>query len=168
MKQFLETGKIVALFGLRGELKINPWCDSPEFLAQLERLYFADGTEIKLEKARVQKNVVVAKLAGVETTEAAQAFIGRVVYMNRADVELEEGAYFVQDLLGVRVLHAITGEPYGEICEVTQTGAADLWHIRTKKGEELLFPAAAEFITEINLEGGVIRVCPPEGLFDAV
>ncbi|MFT3950433.1 MAG: ribosome maturation factor RimM [Oscillospiraceae bacterium] len=168
MKQYLEIGKIVAIFGIKGEVKVQPWCDSPEFLAEFDTLYDKDGAPVEIVSARAAKNVTVMKLAGVDTVAAAQALIGRVLYINRDDVELDEGCYFIQDLIGLRAENAQTGEVYGVLSDVSQTGAADIYHIKTADGRELLFPAAGEFVEETDLEGGVIRILPPEGLFDAL
>ena len=92
MKQYLEIGKIVSVFGLKGEIKVQPWCDSPELLCEFDTLYWKSGTPVKVERARVQKNIVVMKLEECDTVEAAQKLRGRVLYMDRNDVELEEGA----------------------------------------------------------------------------
>lgn len=73
-KQFLECGKIVTTHGIKGEVKVQPWCDSPDFLLDFETLFLRRGeTPLTVERARVQKNMVVLKIAGVDTPEAAAA-----------------------------------------------------------------------------------------------
>ena len=166
MKRFLEIGKIVSVFGLRGEVKIQPWCDSPDFLCEFDTLYYKSGTPVSIERARVQKNIVIMKLEGTDTVEGAQALRGRVLYMDREDVELEEGAYFVQDLIGLEVRDAATDELYGTITEVSETGANDVYHIKAPDGRMLYIPAIPDVVRETDLEGGRMLIIPLDGLFD--
>ena len=105
MKQFLEIGKIVATRGVRGEVRVQPWSDSPEFLCEFDMLYLDEGKKtIEIERSFVQKNVVVMKLKGIDTVEKAQEMRNSILYMDRDDVELPEGSYFVQDLIGLSVI----------------------------------------------------------------
>ena len=92
MEQLLETGKIVSVHALKGEVKVEPWCDSPDFLAEFDEL-FLDGEWVEVERARVQKNMVILKLQGVDTPEAAGRLVGKILYIDRDQVELEEGTY---------------------------------------------------------------------------
>ena len=166
MKRYLELGKIVSVFGLKGEVKVQPWCDSPDFLCEFDTLYYKSGTPVNVERARVQKNIVVMKLEGTDTVEAAQALRGRVLYMDREDVELEEGAYFVQDLIGLEVRDAETAQVYGTITEVSETGANDVYHIKSPEGRMLYVPAIPDVVKETDIEGGAMLITPLDGLFD--
>lgn len=166
MKRYLEIGKIVSVFGLKGEVKVQPWCDSPDFLCEFDTLYYKSGTPVNVERARVQKNIVVMKLEGTDTVEAAQALRGRVLYMDREDVELEEGAYFVQDLIGLEVRDAETAQVYGTITEVSETGANDVYHIKSPEGRMLYVPAIPDVVKETDIEGGAMLITPLDGLFD--
>lgn len=166
MKQYLEIGKIVSVFGLKGEVKVQPWCDSPELLCEFDTLYWKSGTPVKVERARVQKNIVVMKLSGCDTVEEAQKLRGRVLYMNRDDVELEDGSYFVQDLIGMKVLDAVSGEEYGELTEVSETGANDVYHIKSPEGKMYYIPAIPDVVKETDIEGQVMKITPLPGLFD--
>ena len=106
-KPFLECGKIVSTHGIAGEVRVQPWCDSPQDLEGIRTLYFDRGaTPVGVLRARAHKNVVLLKLEGVDTVEAAQALRGRVLWAAREDIPLEEGEYFVQDLLGMEVFDA--------------------------------------------------------------
>ncbi|MBP1548296.1 MAG: 16S rRNA processing protein RimM, partial [Oscillospiraceae bacterium] len=110
MKKYLEIGKIVAVQGLKGEVRVEPWCDSAEFLCEFDRLYFSKGeTPVDVVRSRPHKNIVLMKLDGVDTPEDAQKLRGKILYMDRDDVELEEGCYFVQDLIGLEVVDADDG-----------------------------------------------------------
>ena len=144
VKKYLEAGKIVSVFGIKGEIKVQPWCDGPEFLCGFDTLYYKSGTPV----------------------EEAQKLRNRVLYIDRDDVELDEGCYFVQDLIGLEVVDADSGESYGKITDVSQTGANDVYHITDEKGNVKLIPAIPEVVAETDIEGGVMKITPLEGLFD--
>lgn len=76
VKKYLEAGKIVSVFGIKGEIKVQPWCDGPEFLCGFDTLYYKSGTPVEIERSRVAKNIVVMKVKGVDTvgggSEASQ------------------------------------------------------------------------------------------------
>lgn len=166
MKQFLEIGKIVSTRGIKGEVRVQPWSDSPDFLCEFDTLYLDEGKKsIEIERSFVQKNVVVMKLKGVDTVEKAQDMRNKILFMDRNDVELEEGSYFVQDLLGLTVIDADKNEEIGSLCDVTETGANDVYHI--KSGEkEYLIPAIPDVIEKIDLDDGKMYIHKMKGLFD--
>ncbi len=166
-KRFLEVGKIVSTHGVRGEIKVLPWCDSAEFLTEFEELYFDEGrTPVSIENARVHKGMAILKLEGVGDLDKANTYRGKVLYMDREDVELQPGTYFIQDLIGLAVVDADTGEEYGTLCDVTQTGANDVYHIRTPQGKEYLIPAIEQVIEKTDIAGGKLLIHPLEGLFE--
>ena len=166
-KEFLEIGKIVSTCGLKGEVRVLPWSDSPDFFMSLSSLYFEEGAQkLTVQKARPQKNVVILKLSGVDTIEAANALRGKVLYMSRADVTLPERTFFVQDLIGLRVIDGDDrAVEYGLLSDVSQTGANDVYHI-TKNGKTTLIPAIRQVVEETDVEKGIMRIRPMKGLFD--
>ena len=165
-QQYLDAGQIVSTHGIRGEVKVLPWADGPEFLTLFDRVYLK-GREYVLESARVQKTCVLLKLQGVDTVEAAQALRDTVVQVDREDVELEEGTYFIADLIGLRVVDADDPElVYGELTDVSQTGANDVYHVRFADGKERYVPAIPQVVIQTDLENGVLRIRPLDGLFD--
>lgn len=165
-KKFLEIGKIVTTHGVMGEVKVYPWCDTPDFLAEFSRLYLHKGKDpVLVQRARVQKNMVLMKLEGTDTMEAAQALRGQILYADRADMPLEEGEYFIQDLIGLSVKDADTGEEYGVLSDVSQTGANDVYHIQKPGEAEKLIPAIKEVVIQTDIDGGVMKIRPLKGLF---
>lgn len=109
-KKFLEIGKIVTTHGVMGEVKVYPWCDTPAFLTGFSTLYFHKGKDpVSVQQARVHKNMVLLKLQGIDTVEAAGA-AQQILYADRADMPLEKGEYFIQDLIGLTVVDAGTGK----------------------------------------------------------
>lgn len=171
-KAFLEIGKIVSTHGLHGEVRVQPWCDSPEFLCSFSTLYRVDGTPIAVQSARVQKDMAVLRLEGIETVEAANVLRGTVLYLRREDVQLDEGVYFIQDLLGMAVLDADTGERYGVIDDVLETGANDVYVVQAmnevgeKTAKKYMVPAIPDVVIETDVAQGIMRIRPLEGLFD--
>jgi 16S rRNA processing protein RimM len=166
-KQFLEAGKIVAVQGLKGEIRAEVWCDSPEFLCAFKSLYFDGGREkLEIERSRPHKGTLaVIKIKGIDTPEDAAKIRGKILFINRDDAKLDENSYFIQDLLGMKVMDADSGEDYGEIIEVSATGANDVYHI--KKGERVvLVPAIPDVVVKTDVDSGEMLIRPLKGLFD--
>lgn len=166
-KQFLEAGKFVTTHGIMGELKAYPYCDGPDFLCGFDTIYLApDGSKpVKVTSARVQKNVTLIRLAGVDSIESARPYINKMFYIDRQTVQLPQGRYFVQDLIGCEVRDDATGEVYGTIADVSDNGASNIYEIKTPKGA-VWFPAVKEFLGKTDLANGVITVKPIGGMFD--
>ena len=160
--RYLEAGKIVNTHGIAGEVKILPWADEPTFLLPFETLYI-DQQPVKLRSARVHKNCVLAKFEGVDDVNAAMRLRDKVVYIDREDVELEEGAFFLADLMGLEVRDAASGEVLGHIHDVLTPPASNVYVVRGGE-RELMIPAVPQFIAETSIEGGYIRVNMMEGL----
>ena len=106
-------------------------------------------------------------LEGVDSVEEAEKLRNQVLYMDRDEVELEEGVYFIQDLIGLEVLDVDTGKSYGKLTDVMQTGANDVYEVKDADGKTGLIPAIPDVVQETDLDGGVMRMRPLEGLFDA-
>ena len=107
--RFLEAGQIVNTHGIQGEVKIVPWCDSPEFLCDFNTLYI-DEKPVKVRSARIHKGNVLAFLEGVDDVNAAMRLKGKTVFIDRTGVELPDGRHFLADLMGLEVRDAETGE----------------------------------------------------------
>lgn len=166
-KQFLEAGKIVNTHGIRGEVKIMPYCDSAELLAEFDRLFMGKNhDEINILNARVFKNMVIAKIEGVNTPEDANKLRNKMLYMHRDDLELDENTFFIQDLIDMEVRDADDSDKvYGTIADVLQTGANDVYVIKAD-GKELLVPAIPDVIVSTDIESNIMTIRPLEGLFD--
>lgn len=164
-KQFLEAGRIIGTHGVHGEVRVQPWCDSPEFLSQFKTLYYDEGKTPVRVKSRPHKNMALITLEGVATVQDAAALRGRMLYLNREDAHLKQGSYFIQDLIGLRVVDADSGEEYGTLTDVIATGANDVYSVRTPKGE-VLIPAVPSVILETDVDGGLMRIRAIKGMFD--
>ncbi|MBQ6387814.1 MAG: 16S rRNA processing protein RimM [Ruminococcus sp.] len=166
-KQFLESGKIVGTHGIKGEVRIDPWCDSPEFLCAFKRLYLDEtGSSVMEVKSRPHKHITLAKIKGVDSIEEAERLRGKIVYIDRADIALGEGVHFVQDLLGLEIRDADSGRFYGTLTDVLRTGANDVYEITSQDGKKYLAPVIDEVVTEINTDGGYVLLRPMKGIFE--
>lgn len=166
-KEFLECGKIVTTHGIAGEIKLNPWCDSPEELLDIETFYLDEGkTPVKATRVRAHKNMAIIKLEGYDGIEASQALRGKVLYARRSDFPLEEGQYFISDIIGLTVVDADDNHEYGKVCEVSSTGANDVYHIAFLDGSIKLIPVIKQVIISTDIDAGVLKIRPLAGLFD--
>ena len=169
IKDYLEVGQIVGTHGVRGEIRVNPWADSPEFLKQFKQLYFDAKEEksIRVLSARVHGNIVLMRLDGVDTVEAASALRNKVLYMRRSDAKLKEGTYFIAELIGCQVMDADEPEKcYGTLTDVSETGANDVWYITDEKGTEYLIPAIPSVVIETDVAKNKVVIRPLKGIFD--
>lgn len=161
MKQYLEIGKIVNIHGIKGEVKIQPWADSPEFLCGLKTVWL-DGGAIPVLSARVHGGNVLMRLQGVDGPEAAGALKGKILFADRADAALPEGRVFLEDLIGLSVRSADTGETLGTLREIIPMPARSLYSVVGEK--QYLIPDAPEFIKALRPEEGYILVHLLEGM----
>ena len=164
-KKYLECGKIVSTHGIQGEIKIQHWCDYPEYLCGFEHLYLDNGAKkLEVERARVHKGMVMLKIAGIGDIDSAAALRGKTLYLDR-DNAPEDGETFLQDILGAEVRNADSGEAYGTLSDVFETGANDVYEITRADGGKLLFPAIPQVLVSRDAEAGIVLIRPLRGLF---
>ena len=166
MKKFLECGRIVNTHGVSGALVIESWCDSPQALASLPTFYILEKGEyipMQVRQASLYKDRVLAKLSGITSPEAASVLKNTVIYADRGDIQLKEGDFFIQDLIGLPVFEQTRGVQYGILSDVVSYGASDLYEVDTGKGK-VLVPAVPEFIKKTDLAKG-IYIQAIEGMF---
>ncbi len=155
--QFIEAGEVVTTHGVRGEMKVLPWGDSPDFLTEFDRVRI-DGTEYKVESCRVQKTCNLIKLQGIDTMEAAQAMHGKTVEIYRSDVD--DDIIFAAELIGITVLS--DGIEIGKITEVLDYPGNKVYVV---KGEhEYMIPAVKAFVLSTDMENERMQVKLIEGM----
>lgn len=166
-KEFLEAGKIVGTHGVAGMVRIQSWCDSNEFFCKFKKLFLNDNGagEIIVSSAKPHGNVVIAKLKGYDSIDAAETLRNKVVYVNRNQMNLEEGAYLIQDLIGCSVFDIDSGAFLGKISDVSKTGANDVWHIEND-GREYLIPKIADIVKLVDIDNEKVMIKPIKGIFD--
>jgi len=164
LEQYLEVGKVTNTHGIMGEVRVQPWADSPEFLCRFKTLYVdSSHWPIKVERARVHKNMAILKLEGVTDVPSALAMRNAILYIDRKDADLPEGTFFLADLMGLEARDAQSGQVLGKIADVLTLPASNVYVI--KGGErEIMVPAVSQFIAETNVEEGFVRINMMEGL----
>ena len=160
MEKYLEIAKIINTHGVKGEVKLEPWTDSPEFLAQFKRFYI-DGKPYKLLKYSVQKHFLIAKLEGVDDVNAAMVLKNKTVCGDRGDVKLEKGRFFIQDIIGASVVDE-SGAELGKLTEVLDLPAGNVYVVKGER--EILIPAVPEFVLKTDAKAGVVTVRLIDGM----
>ena len=166
-KKYLECGKIINTHGVRGAVKLESWCNSPEEMADLSRMFIKRGDEMDMltvKRASVFKQFVIAEIEEICDIDTAAALKGTVLYAAREDFHLEEGDYFIADLIGLAVIDVNSGKQYGTLSEVINRGASDIYVVNTPDGERMM-PAVEEFVKRVDVESG-IYISPIEGMFE--
>jgi 16S rRNA processing protein RimM len=164
MKQFLEIGKIVNTHGINGEIKVQPWCDTPDILTQFDILYFQDQSPLRILSARVHKGCVIMRAEGIDSMEKATALRERILYMNREDIELPEDLVFIQDIIGLSVYDQRLERVMGTLKDVLTNPANDVYVIQDGD-KQYLVPAVREFLKDVDLEKGLITICTIPGMY---
>ena len=165
--EYIECGRIINTHGCQGGLKLESWCNSAKDLAELERVFLLEKggyVEKKVKRASVFKQFVLMDLEGIESEEAANALRNTEVFAAREDLPVEEGSFFIADLIGLPVKHADTNELLGKLVDVNTSNARDLYVVKNQKGE-FYIPAVPEFITSIDPDDA-IYVRPIPGLIE--
>lgn len=155
--QFVEAGEIVNTHGIKGEIKVLPWLDSPEDLCEFDRCRIA-RKDYEIELARVQKTCALIKLKGVDTMEDAQALRGKTVLLYRDDISDE--IIFAAELVGVEVFCG--EEKIGEVAEVLDYPGNKVYVVKGEK--EYMIPAVKEFILDTDMENNRMQVKLLEGM----
>ena len=169
MEDFLQVGVITATHGIRGEVKVFPTTDDPERFLDLETVYLDTGREKKLltiSSVKFFKQFVILKFKEFDNINDVEPFRKKCRLVTRDQaVPLEEDEYFIADLIGLRV---ITDEDkvLGELTDVLETGANDVYQVTDENGKEILLPAIKDCILSVDLEKGEMKVHILEGLLD--
>lgn len=163
--ELIETGKIVGTHGIAGDVKVQAWADSPDVLLDFEYIYI-DGRRFDIEYARIHKNNVLYKFYGIDNLNKAELMRNKIIYVDRSFFDLEEGEFFIKDLLTLTVVDADSGKNYGMITDVLKTGANDVYEITDADGTARMIPAIKDVIIETDIENKIMKIRPLNGLFD--
>lgn len=166
MKKYLEAGAVINKRGLKGELKVDSYCDSTEVFCTIKVLYLDENGEkpVKVLSAKEYKGFAYIMLEGITTPEQADRLRGTVLYADRDSIPIDDGGYFIDDLLGLTVYDADSGKIYGKVTEVFNSGASDIYTVNDGEKNYYL-PAVDEFIVDVDFDKG-IAVRPIPGIFD--
>ncbi len=170
MEDLFQIGAVTSTHGLRGELKVYPTTDEPARYHKLKEVILDTGKEqlsLKIEHARLFKQMVIIKFEGFDHINEVEKFKGAKLYVMRENaLELREDEYYFADLAGLRV-ETEEGQLLGKVTDILQTGANDVYVIGRERQKDLLIPAIKDCVKQIDLENGrmVIHLLP--GLLEA-
>ena len=170
--RFIECGKIINTHGCHGDVKAEPWTDTPRDLVELGRVFIGEGEEkreLKILRGSVmQGRFLMLSLEGVTDMNAADSLRNTVLYADREDFHLEEGQYFLSDAIGLPVLDGREGREgklLGTVTDISPNAASHIYTVTTPKGAEVLVPAIPVFVTEVR-PGEYVRMTPIDGMFE--
>lgn len=169
MEDLLQVGVITTTHGVRGEVKVFPTTDDPARFKKLKKVILDTGKEqldLDVQSVKFFKNLVILKFKQFDNINDVEKYKNADLLVTRENaVKLQPGEYFIVDLIGLQGV-SDEGENLGELTDVIQTGANDVY-VFTKKGEaDLLVPKIPDCVKEINLEKGTVLVHLLPGLRD--
>lgn len=160
--EFIEIGQIVNTHGIKGEVKLNPWTDDINDLLDLDVFYEKDGKPLEVQNSRIHKNVLIIKFRDISTMNDAEKMKGKTLYTEK--MPLPEGRYYIKDLIGLDVIE--NGEKLGVLTDVFNTGANDIYEVKTPDGKRIYLPVIEGVIGDVNLDAKTMEVTIPDGLLD--
>lgn len=168
--EWATIGKVVALFGVHGELKVRLLTDIPNRFAELESVHVGpDHTLQRIQGIRPYKSeMIVLKLEGIDDANAAEALRNQDLSIPLSNLaKLPPDSYFQHDILGLQVI-TLDGRNLGTIVDIIVTGSNDVYSIKTPGGSQLLIPAIKDVIKQIDLIRHTMHIDPLPGLLDNV
>ena len=160
MPEYLAVGIVLKPQGLKGEIKVKPLTDDPQRFDTLHTLYLQNAGDqtIQVVSRRYDKGFVFLKLAGYESIEAVEPLRNKELRIPREQArKLPKSTYFIADLIGCRV-ETLTGEYLGQLSEVMETGANDVYVLKGGPMGEILIPALKKVVTHVDIPNRLIRV----------
>lgn len=166
--EWATIGQVVALFGVRGELKVRSLTDIPDRFSQLEAVYLGtDYQRFVIERVRPYKGeVIILKLAGIDDANAAETlrYQNLSIPLNQL-AQLPPGSYYQHDIVGLTVLLP-AGSELGRVVDILETGSNDVYIVQTPMGEQVMIPAIKEVIKGIDLIRHTMSIEPLPGLLE--
>lgn len=165
MKKY-RVGRIVNTHGLKGDVKIYSYTDYPERFEEIDYVYDENGKKYMLERVKYHKSMPIIKLQTVDSIDDAEKMRGVTLYIDEENLrELEEDEYMISDLVGLQAFTE-SGNPLGEVVNVLQYTANDIYVIHSSDGKEYLVPALKEFVPVIDIENKKMIINEIKGLLD--
>ena len=159
MQKRLEIGQIVNTFGIKGEVKVNPFTDDITRFDELKTVYvkIKGKSELyKIENVKYHKNMVLVKFKGIDNIETAEKLRNAFLEVDRKDaIPLEEGTYYIVDLIGLDV-YTDEGKLLGKVDDIYNTGGKDIYVVKDELGKQVLLPGIKDVIKEVKLDDKII------------
>lgn len=167
MEDILKVGVITTTHGVRGEVKVFPTTDSAERFLELDYVLLDTGRELKelhIQNVKFFKNLAILKFKEIDNINDIEKYKGCSLWIRREDGQkLAEDEYYVADLLGMKVVLE-DGTVFGTLKDVMETGANDVYIVATQQGDEVLLPAIADCILDVDIAENVMTVHLMKGL----
>ncbi len=162
----IKIAKVVTTRGIKGEIKLVSFSNISDLFEMLSEIIIGD-TLYKIEYVKYVKNCVILKLNGIENPEDARAIlVGKDVFVRDEDLpELEDGSYYVKDMIGIAVYEA-SGDYIGKIKSIFFTPANDVYEIEQEDGKTILIPAVKEFVENVDMPNRKMTVTLIEGMIE--
>lgn len=165
-EDYFRVGVIANTHGIRGEVKVYPTTQEPSRFQNMKEIILDTGKEkkvLEVASARFFKNLVILKFKGINSINDIEQYKGMDLLVTRENaIPLEEGEYYIADIIGAKVI-TDTGEKFGELKDVLQTGANDVYVVE-HEGREVLLPVIPDCVLERDLENKLVTVHIMEGL----
>ena len=169
MEQFLRVGVISSTHGIRGEVKVYPTTDDPERFLELDEVILDTGREhkiLEIEGVKFFKKQVILKFKGYDNINDIEKYLKKDLLVDREHaVELGENENFIADLIDMEVV-TDEGKVLGTLTDVIETGANDVYAVKTPEGKEILLPAIRDCILDVDVDEKRMTVHVMEGLLD--
>lgn len=173
VEEKIDIGRVVAPHGVKGEFRISPLTDFPDRFSSMETLRLYDDKGFRLElpissvRIRPDKGDILVRSDKISDREGAESIRGLWVRIDKDErVPLPEGDFWVDDLIGMMVVDGGSGTVLGEICDVMVTGGADVYSVRRPDGRIFMVPAAANYVSSVDLEASLMVVKGVQELMD--
>lgn len=169
MEDLLQAGVITTTHGIRGEVKVFPTTDDVHRFKDLDSVLLDTGRDymkLEIENVKYFKQYAILKFKGIDNINDIEKYKGRSLYVTRDQaIPLEEDEYYIADLIGLDV-YLESGEKFGVLKDVMETGANDVYIVETKEGKEVLIPAIHECVLDIDVEENRMEIHLMDGLLD--
>ncbi len=172
--ELITVGRIVGPHGVKGTLKLQPLTDYPDRFHEMPQLqvYSKEGNlicslSVRNVRTLESKGYLIIDTDEINDRDSAEALRGALIKIPESEKHaLSEGEYWVDDIIGLKVVNSETGEELGHVINVLEVGENDVYEVRSTDGKEKHIPAVSQFIKKIDLDNKTIEVEIIEGLFD--
>lgn len=169
MEKYFRVGVIANTHGIRGEVKVYPTTDDINRFKKLKKCILDTGKEyidLNIESVKFFKNMVILKFKEYNNINDIECYKGKDILVSRDNaVKLEKGEYYIADILGAKVILE-DGSEFGVLEDVMQTGANDVYVVKTLDNREVLLPKIDECVKKLDIENKIVTVHIMKGLLD--
>ena len=167
MEKLLQVGVISSTHGVRGEVKVFPTTDDAKRFKKLKQVILDTGREhltLEIEGVKFFKQFVIVKFKGIDNINDIEKYKGKSLFVDREHaVKLRKDEYFIADMIGMQV-YTEDGALFGQLKDVLETGANDVYIIQSSEHGEVLIPAIKQCILDVDIENQKMVIHLMEGL----